>query len=142
MGPQGAVKLFIKTLKRVFKVSQSESYLQLELSLLYALPLPLLSAQFHPPARRHRPHAATASPAQGEQMARLSLVVALVGAADAFQAGASLNSRRSVVSRSKMNMQVGEAVVAQPTALAKVQGCRDSGVPRARARPRRWAQGH
>jgi len=52
-------------------------------------------------------------------MARLSLVVALVGAADAFQAGASLNSRRSVVSRSKMNMQVGEAVVAQPTALAK-----------------------
>ena len=72
-------------------------------------------------------------------MARLSLVVALVGAADAFQAGASLNSRRSVVSRSKMNMQVGEAVVAQPTALAKVQGCRDSGVPRARARPRRWA---
>tara|TARA_B100000459_G_C8425504_1_gene135039 strand:- start:262 stop:489 length:228 start_codon:yes stop_codon:yes gene_type:complete len=75
-------------------------------------------------------------------MARLSLVVALVGAADAFQAGASLNSRRSVVSRSKMNMQVGEAVVAQPTALAKVQGCRDSGVPRARARPRRWAQGH
>jgi transketolase len=52
-------------------------------------------------------------------MVRLSLVVALVGAADAFQAGASLNSRRSVVSRSKMNMQVGEAVVAQPTALAK-----------------------
>ena len=75
-------------------------------------------------------------------MARLSLVVALVGAADAFQAGASLNSRRSVVSRSKMNMQVGEAVVAQPTALAKVQGCRDLDVPRARARPRRWAQGH
>lgn len=75
-------------------------------------------------------------------MARLSLVVALVGAADAFQAGASLNSRRSVVSRSKMNMQVGEAVVAQPTALAKVQGCRDSDVPRARAPPRRWAQGH
>ena len=73
-------------------------------------------------------------------MARLSLVVALVGAADAFQAGASLNSRRSVVARSKMNMQVGEAVVAQPTALAKVQGCRDSDVPRARARAR--AAGH
>ena len=75
-------------------------------------------------------------------MARLSLVVALVGAADAFQAGASLNSRRSVVSRSKMNMQVGEAVVAQPTALAKVQGCRDSGVPRARARPLHHERDH
>merc|ERR1740138_1088641 len=52
-------------------------------------------------------------------MARLSLVVALVGAADAFQAGASLNSRRSVVSRSKVSMQVAEAEVASPVALAK-----------------------
>ena len=59
-------------------------------------------------------------------MMRLTLAVAVFGAADAFQATAGLPSRRNAMGRSKVAMQVAESLVASPVALAKV--C--SGEPR------------
>ena len=53
-------------------------------------------------------------------MAVLSVAVGFLAGAQAFQAGANL-APRSAVARSTVSMQVSEATVASPVALAKVR---------------------
>jgi len=50
-----------------------------------------------------------------------AVVVALLGGADAFQAGPAAPRSRVSVSRKAVSMQVAEAEVAAPVALAKVR---------------------
>ena len=100
--------------------------------------LPLLSARRRTPSAHHHFLAPDGidtllrfTRTQTSKMIYSVCALALLNAADAFSVGAALpSSVRASVARSEATMQVAEAEVASPVALAKVRAARSRGACR------------